>query len=114
MSRKVKYVIYKITDDLKQIVVEEQSEEEDYEIFREKLASAKDAKGNPAPRYATYDVEYDLGGGEGKRYVPPIYLSSTEREPPPLIPLETTEARSSSSPGFPKTPPLVYVQIPWN
>jgi cofilin len=67
MSRKVKYVIYKISDDMKQIVVDEKSGEEDYEIFREKLASATDAKGNPAPRYATYDVEYDLGGGEGKR-----------------------------------------------
>ncbi|KAJ5995299.1 cofilin [Penicillium waksmanii] len=67
MSRKVKYVIYKISDDMKQIVVDEKSESEDYEVFREKLASARDSKGNPAPRYATYDVEYDLGGGEGKR-----------------------------------------------
>jgi len=70
MSRgKVKYVIYKISDNMKEIVVEEKSGETDYEVFREKLASSQDAKGNPAPRYATYDVEYDLGGGEGKRCV---------------------------------------------
>lgn len=109
MSRKVKYVIFKITDDLKQIVVEEKGESTDYEVFREKLASSQDAKGNPAPRYATYDVEYDLGGGEGTRYAPPIFLFGTEGDRPLLMPLETTEARSSSSPGFPKTPPPVYV-----
>jgi cofilin len=74
MSRKVKYVIYKISDDMKQIVVEEKSESPDYEVFREKLASSRDSNDKPAPRYATYDVEYDLGGGEGKRYVPPIYI----------------------------------------
>ncbi|CAI7596020.1 unnamed protein product [Penicillium manginii] len=67
MSRKVKYVIYKISDDMKQIVVEEKSESPDYEVFREKLASSRDSNDKPAPRYATYDVEYDLGGGEGKR-----------------------------------------------
>lgn len=82
MSRKVKYVIYKISDDMKQIVVEEKSEDPDYEVFRKSLSSARDAKDNPAPRYATYDVEYDLGGGEGKRYVFIPLPSATEESPP--------------------------------
>ncbi|KAJ5098730.1 cofilin [Penicillium argentinense] len=68
MSRgKVKYVIYKIADNMKEIVVEDKSGEADYEVFREKLASSTDANGKPAPRYATYDVEYSLGESEGKR-----------------------------------------------
>lgn len=69
MDSKVKFVIFKISDNMKEIVVEEKSGETDYEVFREKLASSVDANGKPAPRYATYDVEYDLGGGEGKRCV---------------------------------------------
>ncbi|KAJ5741393.1 cofilin [Penicillium manginii] len=81
MSRKVKYVIYKISDDMKQIVVEEKSESPDYEVFREKLASSRDSNDKPAPRYATYDVEYDLGGGEGKRSKI-IFISWVPQEAP--------------------------------
>lgn len=60
------YIIYKISDDGESVVVEETSSDKDYEVFLNKLASATDEKGNPAPRYAAYDIEYDLGG-EGKR-----------------------------------------------
>ena len=66
---KPKFVIYKVSDDQKAVVVEESSTELDYEVFRQKLVSSVDAKGNPAPRYAVYDLEYDLGD-EGKRCVP--------------------------------------------
>ncbi|KAI9374150.1 hypothetical protein BJX61DRAFT_541082 [Aspergillus egyptiacus] len=64
---KPKFIIFKISDNKKDVEVEEVSEDPDYEVFRSKLEAAKDSKGNPAPRYAVYDVEYDLGGGEGKR-----------------------------------------------
>jgi cofilin len=68
MSRgKTKFIIYKISDDRKSIVVEEVSSDPDYEVFRSKLENARDGQGNPAPRYAVYDVEYELAGGEGKR-----------------------------------------------
>ena len=61
MSRgKTKFVIYKITDDKKRVVVEDASDDADWEVFRTKLADAKDAAGNPAPRYATYDVQYEI------------------------------------------------------
>lgn len=65
---KTKFIIFKIADNKKEVVIDEVSQDEDYEVFRTKLDQARDAKGNPAPRYAVYDVEYDLGGGEGKRY----------------------------------------------
>ncbi|KAI5277631.1 hypothetical protein KEM54_004955, partial [Ascosphaera aggregata] len=64
---KQKYIIFKISDDKKEIVVEEASEDPDYENFREKLVNAKDSKGKPCPRYAVYDVAFELEGGEGKR-----------------------------------------------
>jgi len=67
MSRgKTKFIIYKISDDRKSIVVDEVSSDPDYEVFRTKLGNARDAQGNLAPRYAVYDVEYELPG-EGKR-----------------------------------------------
>lgn len=69
MSRgKTKFIIFKIADNRKEIVIDEISQDPDYEVFRSKLEAAKDSKGSPAPRYAVYDVEYELGGGEGKRY----------------------------------------------
>jgi len=68
MSRgKTKFIIFKIADNRKEIVIDETSQNPDYEAFRSKLEAVKDAKGNAAPRYAVYDVEYELGGGEGKR-----------------------------------------------
>jgi cofilin len=65
-STRPKFIIYKISDDNKSIVVEETSTAKDYEFFRQKLSAAVDKDGNPAPRYAIYDMEYDLGS-EGKR-----------------------------------------------
>lgn len=65
-SKKPRFIIYKITDDYNTVVVEESSPEQDYEVFRQKLVSTVDNEGNPAPRYAVYDVQYDLGL-EGKR-----------------------------------------------
>jgi cofilin len=42
------------------VVVDETSAETDYEVFVEKLTSARDSAGRRAPRYAVYDVKYDL------------------------------------------------------
>ncbi|BCS20222.1 actin-binding ADF family protein [Aspergillus puulaauensis] len=64
---KPKFIIYKISDNKKEVVVEHVSEDPDYEVFLQKLENAKDSNGKPAPRYAIYDVEYDLGEGEGQR-----------------------------------------------
>lgn len=70
----VKYVIYKLSDDYKEIVVEDKSSDNNWEDFRQKLLNAKAAhkgKQGKGPRYAVYDFEYELEGGEGKRYVEP-------------------------------------------
>lgn len=62
-----KYIIYKISDDQKEIVVDEIGKEADYNTFREKLVAAKEKSGKSRPSYAIYDVEFELEGGEGKR-----------------------------------------------
>lgn len=67
----IKYIIYKMSDDYKEIVVEETGTDSDYEAFREKLLAAKSktkqGKVGDGPRYAVYDFDYELEGGEGKR-----------------------------------------------
>ncbi|KGO72164.1 Actin-binding, cofilin/tropomyosin type [Penicillium italicum] len=61
-----KFIIYKISDDRKSIVVEETSTEKDWNFFRLKLWHAADKDGNPTPRYAVYNMEYEVGS-EGKQ-----------------------------------------------
>ncbi|MCJ1254838.1 cofilin [Lignoscripta atroalba] len=66
----VKYIIYKLSDDYKEIVVEESSSDGDWETFQSKLMNAKASykgKEGKGPRYAVYDFEYELEAGEGKR-----------------------------------------------
>jgi len=71
LSKKIKYIIYKLSDDYKEVVVEETSENPDWDTFREKLINAqsksKTGKVGKGPRYAVYDFHYDLAGGEGQR-----------------------------------------------
>lgn len=62
-----KYIIFKISDDQKEIVVDEVGSEPDYEVFREKLLEKKEKSGKDRPSYAIYDVAFELEGGEGKR-----------------------------------------------
>ena len=67
----IKYIIYKLSDDYKEIVVEEKSADGDWEAFQSKLMNAKAShkgKEGKGPRYAVYDFEYELEAGEGKRY----------------------------------------------
>ncbi|KAI1194999.1 cofilin/tropomyosin-type actin-binding protein [Nemania serpens] len=70
-SKKYRYIIFKLSDDNRQIVVEEASPDKDWENFRQKLldARAKTRTGaiSAGPRYAVYDFEYSLAGGEGSR-----------------------------------------------
>ena len=41
LNKKLKFIIYKLSDDYKEIGVEETSENSDWDIFREKLLSAQ-------------------------------------------------------------------------
>ncbi|KAJ2971641.1 hypothetical protein NQ176_g7591 [Zarea fungicola] len=71
LSKKFKYIIYKLSDDNKEIVVEEASADKDWDNFREKLINAKSKSKSGAigkgPRYAVYDFEYNLASGDGIR-----------------------------------------------
>lgn len=71
LGKSLKWIIYKISDDWKEIVIEETSTEAEFPSFRDKLlnAKSKDRKGNEGigGRYAVYDFEYSLESGEGTR-----------------------------------------------
>ncbi|KAK4043586.1 hypothetical protein C8A01DRAFT_43528 [Parachaetomium inaequale] len=72
LNKKYKYVIFKLSDDNKEIVVDSTSEDgPEYEDFREKLinAQSKSKSGvvGKGPRYAVFDVQYELASGEGTR-----------------------------------------------
>ncbi|KAF2747706.1 cofilin [Sporormia fimetaria CBS 119925] len=71
LGKSIKWIIYKISDDWKEIVVEETSTDADYGVFRDKLlnAKSKDRRGKEGigGRYAVFDVEYELESGEGTR-----------------------------------------------
>ncbi|KAJ5165660.1 cofilin actophorin [Penicillium coprophilum] len=77
-ANKPTFVIYKISDDKCSIMVEERSAEKNYEIFLQKLTSSVDHEGNRAPRYAVYDVEYDLS--EDGRRATIIFISWVPEE----------------------------------
>ncbi|PMD56291.1 actin depolymerizing protein [Hyaloscypha bicolor E] len=71
LNKKLKFIIYQLSDDYKEIVIEETSEDGDWEVFRKKLLSAqsksKTGKIGKGPRYAVYDFAYELSNGEGSR-----------------------------------------------
>ncbi|KAH6645973.1 cofilin [Truncatella angustata] len=71
LQKKFKYIIYKLSENNSEIVVEDASTNGDWEAFREKLISAQHKSKTGAvgkgPRYAVYDFEYQLASGEGSR-----------------------------------------------
>jgi len=70
-AKTIKYIIFKLSDDNKEIVVEDSSADDDWDAFREKLINAKSKTKSGAltkgPRYAVYDFNYTLSSGEGAR-----------------------------------------------
>lgn len=62
-----KYIIYKIADGNKEIDIDETGTETEWDVFREKMFSKQDANGKPRPSFAVYDLQYELGAGEGTR-----------------------------------------------
>ncbi|KAL8676895.1 MAG: hypothetical protein Q9186_006625 [Xanthomendoza sp. 1 TL-2023] len=70
LGKSIKYIIYKLSDDYKEIVVEESSTDPEWENFQKKITDAKASykgKEGKGPRYAVYDFQYELEGGEGTR-----------------------------------------------
>ncbi|KAG6096370.1 hypothetical protein E4U31_005479 [Claviceps sp. LM219 group G6] len=71
LSKKYKFIIFKLSDDFKQIVIEDASTDGDWENFREKLINSttksKSGAVGKGCRYAVYDFEYNLASGDGVR-----------------------------------------------
>lgn len=71
LNKKHKFIIYKLSDDFKTIIVDTVDDSEDWEVFREKLINAetksKTGVVGKGPRYAIYDFKFDLSSGEGSR-----------------------------------------------
>ncbi|KAI8089676.1 uncharacterized protein BX664DRAFT_333627 [Halteromyces radiatus] len=59
LRKKYKYIIFKLSDDLSEIVVENSAETGTYDDFLQKLPADE-------PRYAVYDFDYEKPG-EGQR-----------------------------------------------
>ncbi|KAI5858658.1 Cof1 cofilin [Tricharina praecox] len=74
LGKKTKYIIYKLGDGNKSINVEKTSDDGDYDNF---LAQFPE---NDC-RYAVYDFEYSLGGGEGQRSKICFYTWSPDNAP---------------------------------
>lgn len=60
LGKKYKFIIFALNDQKTEIVVEETSNNSDYDAFLEKLPENE-------CKYAIYDFFYEIGGGEGKR-----------------------------------------------
>lgn len=67
LGKSTKWIIYKLSDNQKEIVVEESGKDTDWSAFREKLLAAKSPDGKKGARYAIYDVGYEAEGGAGVR-----------------------------------------------
>ncbi|KAI4176853.1 MAG: hypothetical protein LQ346_007759 [Caloplaca aetnensis] len=82
LGKSLKYIIYKLSDDYKEIVVEESGTDPDWENFQKKIIDAKTThrgKEGRGPRYAVYDFQYELEAGEGTRWVVFFLFSSVWR-----------------------------------
>lgn len=71
LGKSMKFIIYKLSDDGREVVVEETSNDSSYDVFREKLVNSKSkdkrGKEGKGARYAVYDFSYEAPGGEGER-----------------------------------------------
>ncbi|KAK5997113.1 Cofilin [Cladobotryum mycophilum] len=72
LKKAYKYIILKLSDDLKEVVVEEASASEDWDEFRQKLIDAKFKTPTgltKSPRYAIYDLHYDTPEGQRTKII---------------------------------------------
>jgi len=63
LGKNLKWIIFKLNDDWKEIVIDETSTDPDYDVFREKMLGAKSTynkKEGLGGRYAVYDFEYEI------------------------------------------------------
>jgi len=74
LKKESKYIIYKLSDDKKNIQVEKSSVEKDYDAFLADLPEKE-------CRYAIYDFEFEVSATEGKRNKICFYTWSPDEAP---------------------------------
>ncbi|CAE6456248.1 unnamed protein product, partial [Rhizoctonia solani] len=57
LKKTSKYIVFKLSDDLKEVVVDKTSSDTNYDIFLADLPTTE-------PRWAVYDVEFEKDGGK--------------------------------------------------
>jgi hypothetical protein len=97
LGKKSKFIIYTMSDDKKNILVDKISEDPSYDNFLS-LLPEQDC------RYAVYDFEYELGSGEGKRLAFPHRCRSVRA---------VAEASDSSAlqPVFPEASTSIIIPL---
>ncbi|KAF2811287.1 actin depolymerizing protein [Mytilinidion resinicola] len=103
LGKSVKWIIFKISDDWKEIVVDEQSTEDDYSTFREKLLNAKSTwkgKEGLGGRYAVYDVAYDSGEGQRNKIAFISWVPDDSPQHPRMMYSSSKESIKRSLNGF--------------
>ncbi|KAM9921298.1 hypothetical protein OXX59_006607 [Metschnikowia pulcherrima] len=74
LGKKSKFIIFALNAEKTQIVVDKTSSDDDYESFLAELPEDE-------CKYAVYDFEYEIGGGEGKRTKIVFYTWSPDTAP---------------------------------
>ncbi|KAM9906904.1 hypothetical protein OXX79_001269 [Metschnikowia pulcherrima] len=74
LGKKSKFIIFALNAEKTQIVVDKTSSDDDYESFLAELPENE-------CKYAVYDFEYEIGGGEGKRTKIVFYTWSPDTAP---------------------------------
>jgi hypothetical protein len=108
LNKKIKYIMYKLSDDYKEIVVEEASENGDWDHFREKLVNAQSK--TKTVRYP--HILQTLKGREDSGWLEEWNRARLERAQDTLsttstttwLPARVQEARSHSSHGLQMMP----------
>jgi len=93
LGKKLKYVVYKLSNDNKEIVVETRSDSADYDQFLETLPE------NDC-RWVIYDFEYESGEGPRNKILFYAWSPDTCKIKPKMLYASSKEALKKSLPGL--------------
>ncbi|KAL7937472.1 actin depolymerizing protein [Trichoderma chlorosporum] len=103
-NRLLRYVIFKLSDDYSEIVVEHAEPNSDWEDFREKLlnATAKSKTGavGKGPRYAAYDFGFKFDGRDINKIILIAWSPDDAGVHPKMIYAASKEALKRSLEGY--------------
>jgi len=96
LGKDIKWIIYKVGNDGKEIVVDESSTDQDYEVFRQKLIGD-----GAQSRYAVFDVAYKTDdGGKRNKIAFITWIPSDASVRPKMVYSTSKEALKRSLNGF--------------